>query len=91
MSKTFRAGNRVVFDDPTVRFRVVGCDKLNLREKASKDSKILRVLDKGDIVFGVSSTGLDWKRVVYDPGKMDIKGYCMTEFLEEVSNDSDNS
>lgn len=92
--KEFRAGKRSqLFEEPFKNFRVTGCDKLNLREKPSKTARVMKILNKGDIVAGVVTTGLDWKRVTYISGDKALDGYCMSEFLEEVVDepvDSDN-
>lgn len=90
--REFRAGNRArITEDPFKHFRVVGCNKLNLRSLPSKDSRVVMVLNKGDIVESVEATGLDWKRVSYTDNGEAAVGYCMAEFLEEVTDGSDNS
>lgn len=65
--------------------KVVGCEKLNLREKPAKDAKVLCVLNKGDKVQvdlkidgepQISNTS--FYQVCTAAG---VKGYCMTKFI----------
>lgn len=82
--KEFRAGNR----SPLRPFRVVNCEKLNLRSAPSKDADVLMVLRKGDVVMSVPASGLDWKHVTHTDGGKAIDGFCMSEFLEVVDDGS---
>lgn len=57
---------------------IVNCNKLNLRELPTKDSKVLKVLNKGDEV-GVFPTLMgDFYKVV----KMETEGYCMAKYIK---------
>ena len=59
---------------------VIGCEKLNLREKPSKDAKVLCVLNKGDKVQvdTAANTTSDFYQVCTVAG---VKGYCVTKFI----------
>lgn len=90
--KEFRAGNRTRFtEDPIKKFKVVNCEKLNLRTRPSKEAPVVMVLNKGVIVYSVASTGLDWKQVTCNADGKTLSGYCMAEFLEEVPDGPDDS
>lgn len=64
---------------------VVNCDKLNLREKPSKDTKVLCVLNKGDKVQ--VDLKIDGEPVPSDISfyqvctAAGVKGYCVTKFI----------
>lgn len=59
---------------------VSGCNKLNVREKANKDSKSLCVIDKNtevEIDLNASTTE-EFYKVCTSSG---IKGYCMKQYI----------
>lgn len=59
---------------------VSGCGKLNLREKPSKDSDVLLILDKDTEVTidTAASTTEDFYKVCTSSG---VEGYCMKKFI----------
>lgn len=59
---------------------VSGCEKLNLREKASKDSTVLLILDKDTelTIDTAVSTTEDFYKVCTSSG---VEGYCMKKFI----------
>ncbi|MBR1685287.1 MAG: peptidoglycan-binding protein [Clostridia bacterium] len=61
----------------------VNCSTLNLRSQASKDSKALQTLSKGDEVTILSTSG-DWYKVTY--GK--YTGYVMKKYISKGSSNS---
>lgn len=61
----------------------VNCSTLNLRAKASRDSKSLQTLQKGDEVTILSTTG-DWYKVSY--GK--YTGYVMKKYISNGKSSS---
>ena len=61
----------------------VNCSSLNLRAKASKDSKTIQTLQKGDEVTILSTSG-DWYKVTY--GK--YTGYVMKKYINSGKSSS---
>lgn len=59
---------------------VSGCEKLNLRAEANKDSKILTILDKNtELIVDIdASTTEDFYKVITNAG---VEGYCMKKFI----------
>lgn len=59
---------------------ITGCEKLNLREKPSKDGKVLAVLNKGTEVevYTQAPTTPDFYKVKTASG---LEGYCMKQFI----------
>ena len=57
---------------------VVNCDKLNIREKPSTDSKVLRIVKK-DEELGIYPTPVDG---FYKVVRMETEGYCMMNFIK---------
>ena len=64
----------------------VTCSTLNLRSQASKDSKALQTLSKGDEVTILDTTG-DWYKVTY--GK--YTGYVMKKYIKQGASSSKSS
>ena len=65
---------------PVIRKGVVAnCDKLNVREEASKDADVVSVITKGTIV-DIYVEVPDWYEIETANGN--IKGYCMAQFIE---------
>ena len=63
----------------------VNCSSLNLRSKATKESKAIQTLNKGDEVYILEDTG-DWYKVTY--GK--LTGYVMKKFVDKNASSKDN-
>ncbi len=61
--------------------KVFNCEKVYLREAASKDSEPIDILDCGTYLF-VESEDSDWYKVVTD----DKSGYIMKKFIQ-ICND----
>ena len=61
----------------TVYGIVANCEKLNMRNKPSKQSDVICVLTKGDKVKIVETKG-----EFYNVESEDSKGFCMKEFIE---------
>lgn len=59
---------------------VTGCEKLNIRDKSSKDGKVLTVLNKGTEVevYTQAPTTPDFYKVKTASG---LEGYCMKQFI----------
>lgn len=63
----------------TVTGVVSGCERLNLRKEASKDSDILSVLNKGtELVVSSEESTDEFYKVVTEAG---VEGYCMKKFI----------
>lgn len=64
---------------------VFNCKRLNVREKDSKDSKVICVINQGDKVKISPLENVDvddnWAHVELSNG---IKGYVMGEFIKEI-------
>lgn len=65
---------------------VVNCDKLNVREKPSKDAKVLQVLNKNDeIKINLYHEGepvpsdLSFYKVITSAG---VEGYCVINYIK---------
>lgn len=58
---------------------VVNCDRLNIRERCTKESDVVSIISKGTIV-DIYGEVPDWYEIETANGK--IKGYCMAEFIE---------
>lgn len=68
-----------VVEVETVVGVVSGCEKLNLREEASKDSKVLSILNKGtELVVSTEESTEDFYKVITATG---VEGYCMKKFI----------
>ncbi len=60
--------------------KVSDCEKLNVREQPSKDSKPIEILDKDDIVeIDMNSSTDDFYKVFTKSSK---SGYCMKKFIK---------
>lgn len=66
--------------EPEITFGVVSnCEKLNLREKPSKDAEVICMLDAGtELMIDVSESNDEWLSV-YNTGG--LKGFCMKNFV----------
>lgn len=56
---------------------VCNCEKLNVREESSKESKILCIIKAGDEVE-VTGEDADFYNAITESG---VKGYCMKQFI----------
>jgi uncharacterized protein YgiM (DUF1202 family) len=55
------------------------CDKLNLREEANKNSKVLAILNRNtELVVSVEESTEDFYKVITSSG---VEGYCMKKFI----------
>lgn len=59
---------------------VIDCEKLNVREKPNKDSKVLYILDKSSEVKvdKEAPTAPDFVKVITVTG---LEGYCMSKYI----------
>ena len=58
---------------------VSGCEKLNLREKASKDSSVLLILNKDtELTIDTAASTEDFYKVCTSSG---VEGYCVKKFI----------
>lgn len=58
--------------------KMVANDLVNLREENSRDSQVLAVIDKNEVVIASEKTADGWYAVSYDG----IEGYVMEQYLE---------
>lgn len=59
--------------------KITGCDKLNVREKASTKSKVLKVIDKNAKVrIDEEFNNAGWYKVSVD----NITGFCMKAYIK---------
>lgn len=64
---------------------VCNCEKLCVREKPSKDSNILTIIDVGTVLQCEKSDSEDWHSVVQINGIPSI-GYCMSKYVKVMTN-----
>lgn len=63
------------------RFRIVGCEKLNLRKEPGLDKPIVLVMHRNEFVTMLNYEAPEgWIAVRYSVGW----GYCLKKYLEEV-------
>ena len=60
---------------------VTNCNLLNVRKKPSKDSEVIKVINKGNKVLPIKMTDEDW---AYIQMRDRTCGYVMRAFIEEV-------
>ena len=60
---------------------LVTCTSLNVRKAASKESSVLSVVKKDDILEVEETIEKEWTKVKTQNG---VEGYVMTEFIKEV-------
>lgn len=65
---------------------IVLCSKLNIRHRPTKESAVLLVIKKDDIVELTSETVKGWIRVFVSDANNDegVSGFVMGEFIKEV-------
>ncbi len=74
----------VVREENTVKEGFVKVNKLNVRQKPSKDAQIVYILNKGNVVRIVDKKG-DWLKVRYK----NITGWVSKRYLETVNDKTD--
>ena len=61
--------------------RVFNCEKLNVREMPSKESNVLKVINKGcKVKIDLSESSDEWVKVITS----DVEGFCMREFIKMI-------
>ncbi len=72
--------NPVTVETP-VYGRVFNCEKLNVREMPSKESNVLKVVNKGcKVKIDLSESSDEWVKVIAS----DVEGFCMREFVKMI-------
>ena len=72
--------NPVTVETP-VYGRVFNCEKLNVREMPSKESNVLKVINKGcKVKIDLSESSDEWVKVITS----DVEGFCMREFIKMI-------
>lgn len=72
--------NPVTVETP-VYGRVFNCEKLNIREMPSKESNVLKVINKGcKVKIDLSESSDEWVKVIIS----DVEGFCMREFIKMI-------
>ena len=72
--------NPVTVENP-VYGRVFNCEKLNVREMPSKESNVLKVINKGcKVKIDLSESSDEWVKVITS----DVEGFCMREFIKII-------
>ena len=72
--------NPVTVETP-VYARVFNCEKLNVREMPSKESNVLKVINKGcKVKIDLSESSDEWVKVITS----DVEGFCMREFIKMI-------
>ena len=65
--------------EESVYGKVAGCERLNVRSEATKDSDIICVIDEGtEVMVDLDDSTVDWYKVYLEDG---IEGYCLAEFI----------
>lgn len=59
---------------------VTGCERLNVRERASKDSKVLTIINKNEevTIHHTETESVEFYRVSTSSG---VEGFCMRKFI----------
>lgn len=61
--------------------RVFNCEKLNVREMPSKESNVLKVINKGcKVKTDLSESSDEWVKIITP----DVEGFCMREFIKMI-------
>ena len=65
---------------------VVGCTKLNVRENADKNSKVICVIEKGkELTVDLDAhTTEDFYKVCFDKDEVLYAGYCVKDFISII-------
>ena len=59
--------------------KVAGCERLNVRSEATKDSDIVCTIDEEtEVMVNLDESTVDWYKVCLADG---IEGYCLAEFI----------
>ena len=65
-----------------IKFGEVSCERLNVRERATKDSKSIMILKSGDkLIINVDESTIDFYKVEIKIGTNVVEGYCMKKFI----------
>ena len=65
-----------------IKFGVVSCERLNVREEATKDSKSIMIVKSGDkLIINVDKSTDDFYKVEVKIGTNVVEGYCMKKFI----------
>lgn len=66
-----------------VKFGVVTCDRLNVRQAPNKDANVVMVVKKNDkVIIKVDDSTIDFYKVEVKIGDKTVNGYCMKDFIK---------
>lgn len=66
-----------------VKFGVVNCERLNVRQRPNKDSMVVMVVKKNDkVLINVDESTIDFYNVEVKVGDRAVNGYCMKPFID---------
>ena len=67
--------------ETTIYGLVFNCEKLNVREMPSKESNVLKVINKEcKVKIDLSESSDEWVKVITS----DVEGFCMREFIKMI-------